>query len=223
MPRCKQDEILNPKTNRCVKKSGKIGKALLEKVEKAPIVVKKKYPSWLYIPAYLREEQEAEEKRTPTPPPPPQPKKCSFRPILSQLLPPDDKLSEKIVNNVLRSLITDIVYIASNISRKKVLKKDDLQNILDVLIPYEVKNETEVKYIEKISEIVDTCLSKLISKSEIQLRIEKEAHKLLVQTINSLLISWTRSTKEPIIQKIKDIYDSIQEDDTFSHVIMKYI
>lgn len=28
-PRCKQNEVLNPKTNRCVKKSGKIGKQIL--------------------------------------------------------------------------------------------------------------------------------------------------------------------------------------------------
>ena len=29
MRRCKNDEIINPKTQRCVKKSGKIGKKIL--------------------------------------------------------------------------------------------------------------------------------------------------------------------------------------------------
>ena len=33
--KCKDDEILNPATNRCVKKTGKIGKELL-KSQKAP-------------------------------------------------------------------------------------------------------------------------------------------------------------------------------------------
>jgi hypothetical protein len=31
---CKENEILNPKTNRCVQKSGKIGKKLLASVHK---------------------------------------------------------------------------------------------------------------------------------------------------------------------------------------------
>jgi hypothetical protein len=37
MKKCPDDKILNPKTNRCVKKEGKIGKALLEKEEVSPI------------------------------------------------------------------------------------------------------------------------------------------------------------------------------------------
>ena len=32
--KCNEDEILNPETNRCVKKSGSIGKTLLKKLEK---------------------------------------------------------------------------------------------------------------------------------------------------------------------------------------------
>lgn len=42
---CKENEVLNPKTNRCVKRTGKIGKAILQKI-KTPTIK-------LYRPAYL--------------------------------------------------------------------------------------------------------------------------------------------------------------------------
>ena len=43
--RCKQDEILNPKTNRCVMRSGKIGREILGKKKKSSSPKKKKSSS----------------------------------------------------------------------------------------------------------------------------------------------------------------------------------
>lgn len=50
---CREDEIRNPKTDRCVKRTGKIGREL---VKKEPTIITKTYR--IYIPSYLRQQQE---------------------------------------------------------------------------------------------------------------------------------------------------------------------
>jgi hypothetical protein len=111
---CKEGEVLNPKTNRCVKKTGKIGKAL---VEKQPVA---KTTGGIYIPAYLLQQ---EEKTLPE--------------YLSGQNPGTPPTTLRLMKRFLDILLTDILDTtrgcAWHYRREKKLRREDIVHTLQML------------------------------------------------------------------------------------------
>jgi hypothetical protein len=114
--KCKSDEILNPATKRCVKKSGKIGKELLKKIspKKSPRVSSKKVSS----------KQASPKKVSPK-------KKCKSDEILNPATKRCVKKSGKIGKNLLKNISPKKSLRVSSKKKsppKKKCKTDEILN-----------------------------------------------------------------------------------------------
>lgn len=242
MPKCKSDEILNPKTKRCVKKSGKIGRALLlpppptRQSTSRPLQME--WSSGIYIPAYLRDQIIQQEKAIPTTPiavvqqtqtqtqtlrqqvQTPQTHKCTFRPILTETIPNISPLSERIINNTIRSIISEIVLLTSKVAHKKILRKNDVQSILSVIIPNLPIYNGSIH--PTAMKTVEVCIAKTASKNKISIKPEKQAVQLIVSSIYSLIHAFDDETFAPVFHNIKNLYDVVPDGDILTPMVVRY-
>lgn len=110
---CKEDEILNPKTKRCVKRTGKIGMVLVEK-QKLPTPPK----TGLYIPSYLLQQQQVR----------------TLSEFLQTENPSTPAPTLRWMRRFLEALAYDVVDTTSQCSwhyrREKKLRKEDVRHTL---------------------------------------------------------------------------------------------
>lgn len=148
--KCDSDQILNPATNRCVKKTGAIGKKILENMEQSPKI--KKSPT-IYKPSYTNNKDE--KKRIL----PFQTKinlisvqeiteKSSFKKNIKKMHPNISNDALKILNKIFIGFIYIIsekikYYIETFKKNYVILRKKDVEIICKLLFEINVYNDIE--------------------------------------------------------------------------------
>lgn len=116
---CKEDEIINPKTNRCVKRAGKIGRALVEKL--GTTVVATTTAAGLYIPSYLRKQE----------------KPKTLKEYIHEQNPsapaPNTRFIRRFIDMLLQEVMDTTLQCVWYYRRNRSIKKDDVMHTLGML------------------------------------------------------------------------------------------
>ena len=206
MPNCKNDEILNPKTNRCVKRSGKIGMELLRKA-----IEKKPSPIPLYIPAYLRQE----EIKPPT---------NSFKTYLKNRFSNSTEKFVKVLGNILKIMIRDIVsttstFVKSLNKSKKVLRADDLKILLSI---YDVDIEKVEKCkLSSLHNHIQTFVKKIADK-ETTLKMDQSSYDFLSKLVLVFLQNCLE-LEDLINNDMEKLMNKSQDYNDMNKLVFRYI
>lgn len=202
MPKnCKEDEILNPSTNRCVKRTGKIGRGLVGMVP----VVQQTTVSGLYIPAYLRQQKT----------PPVKTLSEYIKTNHPDMTPRDVKLVVRIVKTLLQEIL-DITFMCDHHyrNRKDQLKRADVLHTLQIMDVVQHQKEIPKKEDKDLTRIIEKHIKSSIEHENV--KIEPSVYILL----SRVFLPWTSTTISPTYaQNIK----SIKPSNTLERLSLRYV
>ena len=188
MPKsCKQDEILNPKTNRCVKRTGKIGKELV-----AALAVQQTTVSGIYMPAYLRQQKTAPLK--------------TLKEYIKTNNPEMTHQNVKLVHRILKTLtqeIMDITFMCSHHyrNRKDQLKRGDVLHTMEIMDVVQNDKDIPKKEDKEFTQIMEKVVRSSIDNQNV--KIEPSVFILLSRVFQP----WTATKISPTflenIQSVK--------------------
>lgn len=161
---CKENEILNPKTKRCVKRTGKIGRGLVAATRPTQ---RTSFLTGIYIPAYIRQQK--------TPP------IKTLTEYIETENPSATIMDVKLINKFIKTIVDEIIEITLMCchhyrNRKDQLKRDDVVHTLKMLDVVENEKDIPQKENKEFTPIMIKLVDKYTSKD---VRIEKSVYTLL--------------------------------------------
>lgn len=194
---CKEDEILNPKTNRCVKRVGKIGRDLVAKMA-SPTTTQYQ----VYIPAYLRQEQPIK----------------TLKEYIEIVNPPAATTTTlKFLQRFLKTLVREIMDItlmcSEHYRNTKNIKRNDVIHTLKLLDVIDDEKDIPRKEDKEFTTIITNLVKKSVDDD---VKLEPNVYPVLSRVLGPMTVM-TPSTS------FMDNFKSIKPSNKVEKLSLRYV
>lgn len=214
---CKTDEIMNPKTGRCVKKNGKIGKLLVSK-KAEPVIAPTTTQKQTHNVQKKKKDVEVIDVRLHSQQP------CDFKKTLEKMFPNMSKVVIKTFHVMFKKYITALVqkldmYVTASQQKYPRVKEKDI--VLITGLCFDMKIPTRRHTHSELYPCILSCLSHEMHK---QMPHTVYIDTKAVETLDALLTGTFKHTRNSQIEKFVNTFyydtENMPRNDIFKKLFM---